>query len=157
MNVNGINNKNIIDAQSAAKVTEDLFAALSKKSVDYSKIDLSKFNRQTLGVDFYNQKTDLTFQRQIAIVNSGMLEDRNVLNAVQSLNSYAALQTYNESAKRAHRGEMTIDKNLDGLEFISKTDDSFNTLYTFETNKDKKDFNPFFYGNEEEPQKKEEK
>ena len=52
---------------------------------------------------------------------------------------------------------MTIDKNLDELEFISKADDSFNALYTFEADKDKKDFNPFFYGNEEDSQKKEEK
>lgn len=52
MNISGLNaNNNLIDANSINKVSADLFAALKKKSVDYSKQDLTRFTRATLGVE----------------------------------------------------------------------------------------------------------
>ena len=48
MNINGINaNNNLIDVNNVNKVSADLFAALKKKSVDYSKQDLTRFTRAT--------------------------------------------------------------------------------------------------------------
>ena len=145
MNINGVNNKNIIDAQSASKVAQDLFNALSKKSVDYSKVDLSKFNRQSLGVDFYNQRTDINFQRQIAMTNSGAFDGQLNLNAVQFLNTIAALGAYSDLSQTIG-GKMTIDVPVKDIEYISKTENIANTINVFETDKDKKDSNPFYFG-----------
>ena len=91
MNINGINaNNNLIDVNNVNKVSADLFAALKKKSVDYSKQDLTRFTRATLGVDLYSQKTDINVQRQIAITNSGAFQNNMTLQSVQALNSFAA-------------------------------------------------------------------
>lgn len=146
MNVNGLNaNKNLIDATSAKQVSEQLFSALSKKSVDYSKADLAKFNRPTIGVDLYSAKTDINVQRQIAMTNSGAFQSMN-LNAVQALNSFAAQQLYANNVQEKVGGKMTIDSQANEFEFVSQTEDVANLINVFETNKDKKDSNPFFFG-----------
>ncbi len=147
MNVNGINsNNNIIDATSASKLSEQLFTALSKKSVDYSKQDLSKFTRSTLGIDLYSTKTDISVQRQIAITNSGAFESNMNLSSVQALNSFAAQQLYSSNVSDKVGGKMTIDSAQNEFEFVSQTEDVANLINVFETNKDKKDSNPFYFG-----------
>ena len=123
MNINGLNsNNNFIDATSAAKLSNDLFSALSKKTVDYKKQDLSKFTRATLGVDLYSTKTDINVQRQIAMTNAGMLDNKMNLNAVQALNSFAAQQLYSSSVSEKVGGKMTIDTANNEFEFVSKTE-----------------------------------
>ncbi len=147
MNVNSVNNQNLIDVQSASKVAQDLFSTLSQKSVDYSKIDLSKFNRQSLGVDFYNRKTDINFERQIAIANSGAFDNKMNLNAVQALNAFAASNLYADNVQKSVGGKMTIDAAQGDIELISKNENYENTqINVFESEKDKKDSNPFYYG-----------
>lgn len=147
MNINGLNgNNNFIDATSAAKLSNDLFSALSKKTVDYKKQDLSKFTRATLGVDLYSTKTDINVQRQIAMTNAGMLDNKMNLNAVQALNSFAAQQLYSSSVSEKVGGKMTIDTANNEFEFVSKTEDVANLINVFETSKDKKDSNPFYFG-----------
>lgn len=155
MNVNGINSKNIIDAQSAAQVTEQLFSALSKKSVDLSKTDLSKFNRQTLGIDFYNRKTDIDFQRQIAIANSGAFEQRNINSSIQLLNSLAAMSAYAENTPKNLGGKMTIDQNFEEVELISYQSEAEAKPEAIENNLDKKDSNPFSYDYNQKGEKQE--
>jgi len=155
MNVNGINNKNIIDAQSANKLAEDLFNSLTKKSVDYSKLDLSKFHRQTLGIDFYNQKTDINFQRQLTMANSGVFDNNLNLNSVNSLNTFAALGAYSDLSQTIG-GKMTIDAPVNDIEFISKTDNVPNNINVFDTDKDKKDSNPFYFGDSDTGKSKKE-
>ena len=143
MNISGLNaNNNLIDANSINKVSADLFAALKKKSVDYSKQDLTRFTRATLGVDLYSQKTDLNVQRQIAITNSGAFQNNMNLQSVQALNSFAAQNLY---ANNVVGGKMTIAQNPAEIEFVSKTEDVSNILNVFETDKDKKDSNPFAF------------
>lgn len=147
MNINGLNsNNNFIDATSAAKLSNDLFSALSKKTVDYKKQDLSKFTRATLGVDLYSTKTDINVQRQIAMTNAGMLDNKMNLNAVQTLNSFAAQQLYSSQVSEKVGGKMTIDTANNEFEFVSKTEDVANLINVFEANKDKKDSNPFYFG-----------
>lgn len=144
MNVNGINSSNnLIDATSASQLSEQLFTALSKKSVDYSKQNLSKFTRSSLGVDFYSSKTDISVQRQIAMTNSGAFENEMNLTSVQALNSFAAQQLYTSAVTEKIGGKMTIDSTQSEIEFVSKTEDVSNLMNVFETNKDKKDSNPF--------------
>ncbi len=147
MNINGLNSSNnFVDATSAAKLSNDLFSALSKKPVDYNKQDLSKFTRASLGVDLYSTKTDINVQRQIAMTNSGLLDNKMNLNAVQMLNSFAAQQLYSSSVSEKVGGKMTIDTTNHEFEFVSKTEDVANLMNVFETNKDKKDSNPFYFG-----------
>ena len=157
MNVNGINSSNnLIDAASASQLSEQLFTALSKKSVDYSKQDLSKFTRASLGVDLYSSKTDISVQRQIAMANSGAFENEMNLTSVQALNSFAAQQLYTSAVTEKIGGKMTIDSTQSEIEFVSKTEDVSNLMNVFETNKDKKDSNPFdfseFNSNESDEQ-----
>lgn len=144
MNINGLN-KNLIDAQSVNQVSQNLFNALSRKSVDYSKADLSRFQRATLGVDLYSQKTDLATQREIAINNSGAFQAKMNLNSVQALNAFAAAQLYADNVTENVGGKMTIDANLDEVEIIAAADDAQNFMNVFETFKDKKDSNPFSF------------
>jgi len=158
MNVNGINNNNnIIDASSASKLSNELFSALSKKSVDYSKQDLSRFTRATLGVDLYSNRTDINVQRQIAMTNSGAFDNKMNLNSVQMLNSLAAQQLYSSTVNEKVGGKMTIDTANSEIEFVSKTEDVANLINVFEANKDKKDSNPFLFNefNSESEDKKE--
>lgn len=149
MNVNGINNNNLIDTQSAAKITEDLFASLSKKTVDYSKVDLTKFNRQSLGVDFYNQRTDINFQRQIAITNSGLYSQGPAFNSVKLLNSLAASNAYAENTPQILGGRLTIDANIPEIELISQANEKDDSVVVVQTSDDKKGSNPFYYGEEQ--------
>ncbi len=146
MNINKVNaNNNLIDAQSINKVSENLFSALQKKSVDFQKTDLSGFNRPTKGIDLYSQKTDLNIQRQIALTSSGAFSKMN-LAQVQALNALAAQQLYANTLEHQVGGKMTITANVNDFEFISKTDDIQNLINVFEANKDKKDSNPFYFG-----------
>lgn len=144
MNINGLNANSLIDATSAAKVSEQLFSALSKKSVDYSKVDLSKFNRPTVGVDLYNGKTDINVQRQVAIANSGAFQHMN-LNSVQALNAFAAQNLYASNVSEKVGGKMTINSNDVDFEFVSHIDEATSAMNVFESNKDKKDSNPFSF------------
>ena len=147
MNINGLNgNNNFIDATSAAKLSNELFSTLSKKSVDYQKQDLTRFTRATLGVDLYSNKTDINVQRQIAMANSGVFNNQMNLNAVQTLNSFAAQQLYSSSVSEKIGGKMTINAAQNEFEFVSKTEDVANLINVFETDKDKKDSNPFYFG-----------
>lgn len=146
MNINGINaNNNLIDVNNVNKVSADLFAALKKKSVDYSKQDLTRFTRATLGVDLYSQKTDINVQRQIAITNSGAFQNNMNLQSVQALNSFAAQNLYANSVQNAVGGKMTIAQTPAEIEFVSRTEDVSNLINVFETDKDKKDSNPFAF------------
>lgn len=144
MNINGLSANNLIDATSAAKVSEQLFSALSKKSVDYSKVNLSKFNRPTVGVDFYSGKTDINVQREIAIANSGVFNQTN-LASVQALNALAAQNLYASNVSDKVGGKMTINTNDNEFEFISHVEETNSVANVFEPNKDKKDSNPFSF------------
>lgn len=144
MNINGLSANNLIDATSAAKVSEQLFSALSKKSVDYSKVNLSKFNRPTVGVDFYSGKTDINVQREIAIANSGVFNQTN-LASVQALNALAAQNLYASNVSDKVGGKMTINTNDNEFEFISHVEETNSVVNVFEPNKDKKDSNPFSF------------
>jgi len=155
MNVNNISGKNLIDAQSAAQVTEQLFSALSKKSVDLTKTDLSKFNRQTLGIDFYSRKTDINFQREIAIANSGLFDAKGVNASVKALNSLAALSAYAENTPKDLGGKMTIEHNFDDFDLFSAVQDSLARPEAVEIDLDKRDSNPFAYENESKSEKNE--
>ena len=96
MSINGLSAKyNGIDINNVAKVTSDIFTSLENKTVDVSKVDLTRFTRATQGVDLYSNKVDLNVQRQIAMTNAGLLDVTSNLSSVQALNAQAAAQIYN--------------------------------------------------------------
>lgn len=111
MSVNGLGlNQNLfsaIDTVNAASVTKEIFSNAAQKTIDLNKVDLSAFKRQTLGVDFYNQKTSIDLQRQIAIANSG-IETQNIVNT-SYLNAQAASALYQGSS---------VVKNVEGKLFV---------------------------------------
>ena len=80
------------------------------------------------------------------MTNAGMLDNKMNLNAVQTLNSFAAQQLYSSQVSEKVGGKMTIDTASHEFEFVSKTEDVANLINVFETNKDKKDSNPFYFG-----------
>ena len=62
LNVGFVNHANYgkpaIDSQALAKVTEQILNPNSQKSVDVASLDLSKFNRVSLGTDLYAARTN---------------------------------------------------------------------------------------------------
>ncbi|MCD8024258.1 MAG: hypothetical protein LUE64_01855 [Candidatus Gastranaerophilales bacterium] len=147
MNVNGLNtNQYLIDSKSASSISESLFSALQKKSVDYSKTNLSGFTRNTLGVDLYNTKTDLDVQRQIAITNSGAFDTEMNLTSVQQLNSFAAAQLYSSNVSDSLGGKITINAAISETDAENETEDIQNLINVYETDKDKQGSNPFAFG-----------
>ncbi len=146
MSVNNVNN-NLIDSASVVNTTQALFNALQKKSVNYSNQNLQGFTRKTLGVDLYSTRTDINVQREIAIANSGAaLSGRMNLNSIKALNSYAAQMAYGANVQDYVAGKMTIEANVPETYNIPKNDEIQNEINVFETNKDKKDSNPFTFG-----------
>ena len=67
------------------------------------------------------------------------------LQSVQALNSFAAQNLYANSVQNAVGGKMTIAQNPAEIEFVSRTEDVSNLINVFETDKDKKDSNPFAF------------
>lgn len=112
MSVNGLGlnlNQNLysaIDTVNAAKVTSDLFSRAAEKTIDLSNANLAQFKRPSLGVDFYNAKTSIELQRQIAIAQSGI--------AVQNINT----QVLNAQAASALYQGVSVTKSVDGKLFI---------------------------------------
>ena len=70
------------------------------------------------------------------------------MNSVRLLNSMAASDAYAQNTPRILGGRLTIDANVPELEFISETDDTSDAIVVVQTSQDKKDSNPFYYGEE---------
>lgn len=134
-----------VDAASLREVTQQIFQRANKNSA-LSNLDLTKFNRPTLGTDFYSGKVDASTARQIAITNAGIqvnLSD-NALNSLRYLNSEASKSVFEKSVD----GKITIAETK---EISEKT--KANMLPSFgrlienvDMGSDKKGSNPFYKG-----------
>lgn len=144
MSINGlsISNLNGIDVKNVNKVTENIFASLENKTVDVSKVDLTRFTRATQGVDLYSNKVSLDVQRQISMTNAGLNEVQMNLSSVQALNASAAANLYN--VDKNVNGNMTIFAN-EAVEQKPVLEELSQTMNVFETQKDKKGSNPFSF------------
>lgn len=63
------------------------------QQVNVQNIDYSKFNRATLGVDLYSNRTNVELQKQIAATQAGLFQksvDVAKLNAQAAMNLYSA-------------------------------------------------------------------
>ena len=81
-----------IDTQALAKVSEQILNPNNQNSVDVSKLDLSKFNRVSLGTDLYAARTsnEVALQASKAATDFGINFSQNFVQNVQYLNSQAA-------------------------------------------------------------------
>ncbi|MEI8129508.1 MAG: hypothetical protein WCG95_07835 [bacterium] len=145
-----------IDVASLKEVTQQIFQRANSQPTELSNLDLTKFNRVTLGTDLYSGKVDVSTARQIAMTNSGMQVNLST-NAVNSLKYLSS-----EASK-------SIFKNVDGKINIATTQDittrkntvalpTFGQLIeTADLGSDKRGSNPFYKGELLNATKKEEK
>lgn len=147
MSINGltVNRYNGIDINNVQKVTSDILTSLENKTVDVSKVDLTKFTRAKQGVDLYSNKVSLDVQRQIAMTNAGLYDVTSNLQSVQSLNAQAAAALYNpKTVEKNVEGKMHVNANAE-METFEEVGQIKASLNVFETQKDKKGSNPFSF------------
>ncbi len=149
-------NVSIIDQQALARVKEQILNPNNDKTVDVSKLDLSKFNRASLGTDLYAQRTstDTALQASKSATDFGVkLSEQFNLN-VQYLNSQAAqsLLAVKENVPAAISVDIA-NQTVNEREVVIA---AATTAETQNLNKDRRGSNPFsFYvdvENESEPE-----
>ena len=138
----------IIDQQALARVKEQIFNPNNDKTVDVSKLDLSKFNRVNLGTDLYAAKTsgEVALQAAKAATDFG-IQFSNAFNAnVQYLNSQAAQSLF---TSKENTGKVVI--NVDNVQTVMGNEAVIASSEIVETQnmkQDKRGQNPFaFYLN----------
>ena len=141
-----------VDANNVDKITSKI---LSKKQETpaVKEIDYSKFNRRTLGIDLYSNRTNVDLQKQISLTQAGLYAKS--INVAQ-LNSSAAANLYSASTV-AKNVELTQSINLNTEIIAPKQIEKAQTVLETSNIKDKhpsssNGFNPFSSGEEEQEQ-----
>ncbi len=141
----GAAGKSVIDIQALERVKEQILNPNKEQSVDLSKLDLSKFNRVSLGTDLYAARTNGETALQAAKAATDF--DVNLSKAfsanVQYLNSQAAqsLFTTKENNGKLVLPSETVNQKTDN-EIITE---SSQISETYNLDKDKKGSNPFAF------------
>jgi len=143
-------NSSMIDVQALARVKEQIFNPSKDKTVDVSKLDLSKFNRVSLGTDLYSSRTsqEVVLQASKAATDFGVKFSQEFSSNVQYLNSIAA------------QGSLAVKENTPAAISIETANQTVNeqnivaastqTTETQDLNKDRRGSNPFsFYAHVE--------
>lgn len=134
-----------IDSAALREVTQQIFQRANTQNTVLAKADLTKFNRVTLGSDFYSGKVDASTANQIAMTKIDMQVklSENAVNSIKYLSSEAS---------------KSILKNVDGKISIATTEEikdkqSINEKPVFgqltettDLDSDKKGSNPFYKG-----------
>ena len=151
LNIGTFNNNSIIDAQALTRVTKQILNPEQKNSVDVSKLDLEKFNRVSLGTDFYGARTNtqLALQASKAATDFDVNLSKSFSANVQYLNSAAAQSLF---TSKENTGKVVISvenaqrpQTTDALVASSQIDETANL------NKDRRGSNPFaFFANTNE-------
>lgn len=84
-----------IDVNAVKQISAEILERANQKS-ELSQVNLTAFKRPELGVDFYNPKTSLEAQKQIALTNSQMQVQTPVSTGF--LNAQAASALYAPSS-----------------------------------------------------------
>ena len=144
-------NKSIIDQQALARVKEQILNPHKEKTVDVSKLDLSKFNRVNIGTDLYAAKTngDVALQAAKAATDFG-IQFSNAFSAnVQYLNSQAAQSLF---TSKENTGKVVV--NVDNTQPVMGNEAVVASSHIVESQsmkQDKRGQNPFaFYLNPKE-------
>ncbi|MFA7658831.1 MAG: hypothetical protein WCY19_05300 [Candidatus Gastranaerophilaceae bacterium] len=139
------NIRNGIDAAALKEVTQQIFQRANSKPADLSSLDLTKFNRASLGTDLYSGKIDADTARQISMANSGIQVSlsENALNSLKYLSGEAS-----KSIFKSVDGKITLAENQE----VYKNQKSFE-LPTFgrltetaDLDSDRRGSNPFYKG-----------
>ena len=154
LNVSYSSNNNGIDTQALKSVTQQIFKRAESKANTKSTVDFSNYQRNNLGMDFYNGRTTAATARQVALANAGLevQMNNNLVATLQFLNTQAA-----KSVHKAVEGKVTVAVNEPKTEVETKTVPfaKFNTIIeSAMLDQDKKGSNPF---NQEAQKKAEEK
>jgi len=149
-------NSSIIDTQALARVKEQIFNPSNDKTVDVSKLDLSKFNRASIGTDLYSARTnqEVVLQASKAATDFGVKFSQEFSSNVQYLNSIAAQGslTAKENTPAAISIE-TVNQAVNEQKIVAA---STQTTETQDLNKDRRGSNPFsFYTQVENSSEKE--
>lgn len=159
MSLNVSYNQNInngIDATALKEVTQKIFQRAASKTVDLSTLDLTKFNRVSLGTDLYSGKVNASTANQIAMTKNGMQVNlsENALNSLKYLSSEAS-----KSIFKNVEGKVTIaeTKEIKDKQQIASLPSFGQLTESVDLNSDKKGSNPFYRGELLNSKKNEEK
>ena len=141
-----------VDLNNIGNVANKILAQSSKstKEPTIQNIDLSKFNRNTLGVNLYSSRTGVDLQKQISQIQAGLYAksiDVSSLNsaAAQSLYSANAVQKNVELTQSVQQVELIAPKQIERQNYnielfnIADKHSSANNFNPFKDNKNKKE------------------
>lgn len=140
----GTFNNSIIDSNALTRVTEQILNPNKEVRVDVSKLDLSKFNRISLGTDIYSAgtSTETAIQTAKAVTDFDLNLSNSFSANVQYLNSVAAQSLFSSKGNT---------ENVDNAQKINPNEVVLATSNIDETanmQKDRRGSNPFsFYVN----------
>ncbi len=141
--------RSMIDAQALERVKEQILNPNKDKTVDVSKLDLSKFNRVNLGTDLYAARTngETALQASKAATDFDVNLSKAFSANVQYLNSQAAQSLF---TSRENNGKVVVGVDNTqpamGLEAVTA---SSQVVEPQNMDKDKRGHNPFaFYVNQ---------
>ncbi len=146
LNVNtNLYNLNGVDAASVAKVSEEILNNAQAKSNQPQVVglDYSKFNRATLGVDLYSNRTNVELQKQVSMIQAGLYAQ--AIN-VSKLNTNAAMNLYsaNTVQKNVELTQSTTQTELTSPRQTEELDSSIRLFNIADKNSNAKNsFNPF--------------
>ena len=119
---NAIYNLKGIDTASVNKTAGEILQNAQNKSNQPQVIglDYSKFNRTSLGLDLYSNRTNVELQKQVAMIQAGLYAKAvNVAklnsNAAMNLYSATAVQKQVELTQSASQVELTSPSKLEEL------------------------------------------
>ena len=141
----GVSSKTAIDTQALLQVTEKILNPQNEKTVDVSKLDLSKFHRVQQGTDLYSARTsnETALQAAKAATDFDVKLSDAFSAKVQYLNSQAAQSLF---TSKERNGQITVDvepvKQVDENEIVLA---STQVSETQNMDKDKKGSNPFAF------------
>jgi len=152
-------NKNFnsgIDTAALKEVTQQIFQRANTQNSALSSLDLTKFNRVTLGTDLYSGKVNAATANQIAMakVDMNVNLSQNALNSLKYLSSEAS-----KSVFKAVDGKISLPETK---EVTEKQQKSILPIFgrlteAADLDSDKKGSNPFYKGELLAASKKEEK
>lgn len=149
------NIKSGIDTAALKEVTQQIFQRAASKTSDISSLDLTKFNRVSLGTDLYSSKTDVSVAKQIALTNSGMQVNlsEKALNSLKYLSGEAS-----KSIFKTVEGKINIPttEEIRTKQNVATRPTFGKLTETADLDSDKKGSNPFYKGELSKVQKKEE-
>lgn len=134
-----------IDVASLKEVTKQIFQRANTQNSALANVDLTKFNRVTLGTDLYSGKVDASTASQIAMTKSGMQVNlsEKALNSLKYLSSEAS-----KSILKSVDGKISIPETKEIAEKQQMTNVIVfgKLIETADLDSDKRGSNPFYRG-----------